>query len=109
MKFSASLPFLRDRSSRKPYRDTFELAQVAEAAGFDTITIGQHHFRQGDPATPLAVMAAIAARTSRIRLSTGVFILPMHDPLQVAEQVAIIDEISGGRAALGAGIGWNAF
>lgn len=109
MKFSASLPFLRDLSSREPFRDTFELAQVAEEAGFDTLTIGQHHFRQGDPADPLTVMAAVAARTSRIRVGTGIFILPMHDPLMVAEQVATIDQLSGGRISLGVGTGWNAF
>ena len=109
MKFSTSLPFLRDRSGRDPFRDIFHLAQVAEEAGFDTITIGQHHFRQGDPSDPLTVMAAVAARTSRIRVGTGIFILPMHDPLRVAEQVATIDELSGGRISLGVGTGWNAF
>lgn len=109
MKFSTSLPFLRDLSSSDPFRDMFELAQVAEEAGFDTVTIGQHHFRQGDPSDPLTVMAAVAARTSRIRVGTGIFILPMHDPLRVAEQVATIDQLSGGRISLGVGNGWNAF
>lgn len=109
MKFSATLPFLRDRSSPEPYRETFEIAQIAEEAGFDTISLHQHHFQPGDPSQPLAVLAAIATRTRRIRLNTGVLILPMHDPLQIAEQVAVVDEISGGRALLCAGIGWNAF
>ncbi|TZG25730.1 LLM class flavin-dependent oxidoreductase [Sphingomonas montanisoli] len=109
MKFSTTLPFLRDLSSRDPYRETFELAQVAEEAGFDTITIGQHHFREGDPSDPLTVLGCVATRTSRIRVATGIFILPMHDPLQVAEQVATIDQLSGGRVSLGVGTGWNQF
>ena len=109
MKFSTSLPLLRDLSSRDPYRETFMLANVAEEAGFDTLTIGQHHFRQGDPADPLTIMGSVATRTSRIRVGTGIFILPMHDPLQVAEQVATIDQLSGGRISLGVGTGWNPF
>lgn len=109
MEFSATLPFLRDRDSREPYRDTFEIARIAEEAGFDTISLHQHHFHAGDPPHPLTVLAAVAARTSRIRLNTGVLILPLHDPLQVAEQVAVVDEISGGRAVLCVGVGWNAF
>ncbi|RVT90466.1 LLM class flavin-dependent oxidoreductase [Sphingomonas crocodyli] len=109
MKFSTTLPFLRDLSSPDPYRDTFELAQVAEDAGFDTITIGQHHFRQGDPSDPLTVLGSVATRTSRIRVATGILILPMHNPLLIAEQVATIDQLSGGRISLGVGTGWNPF
>jgi probable F420-dependent oxidoreductase len=109
MRFSASLPLLRDLTAKDPYRETFELACVAEEAGFDTLTIGQHHFREGDPADPLTIMGSVAARTSTIRVGTGVLILPMHDPLLVAEQVATIDQLSGGRVSLGVGVGWNPF
>jgi probable F420-dependent oxidoreductase len=109
MKFSTSLPLLRDLRSPEPYRETFQLAMIAEESGFDTITIGQHHFRQGDPADPLTLLAGIVTRTSRVRVGTGVFILPMHDPIQVAEQVATIDQLSGGRISLGVGTGWNSF
>ena len=105
MKFSASLPLLRDRMCKDPYRETFELAIVADEVGFDTVTVGQHHFRQGDPADPLMLLGSIAARTSTLRVGTGIFILPMHDPLQVAETVATIDEVSGGRISLGVGTG----
>src|SRR5436305_1230462 len=62
MRFSVSLPLLRDLSSADPFRETFELARLAEEAGFDTATIGHHHFMPGNMADPLTFLAAVAAR-----------------------------------------------
>ena len=106
MKFSLSLPLLKDLSARDPYRETFELARIAEESGFDTATIGHHHFMVGNLADPLTFLAAVAARTSTLRVGTGIFQLPIHHPVRVAEQVATIDQISGGRISLGVGLGW---
>jgi probable F420-dependent oxidoreductase len=106
VRFSLSLPLLKDLSSPDPFRQTFELAVVAEEAGFDTVTIGHHHFMAGNMADPLTFLAAVAARTSTIRVGTGIFQLPIHNPVRVAEQVATIDQISGGRVTLGVGLGW---
>ena len=106
MKFSLSLPILRDPGARDPYRETFELAVIAEEAGFDTATIGHHHFMPGNLSDPLTLLAAVAARTSTLRVGTGIFQLPIHHPVRVAEQVATIDELSGGRVSLGVGLGW---
>ena len=106
MRFSLSLPLLKDLSAPDPFRQTFELAVVAEEAGFDTVTIGHHHFMAGNMADPLTFLAAVAARTSTIRVGTGIFQLPIHNPVRVAEQVATVDQISGGRISLGVGLGW---
>jgi probable F420-dependent oxidoreductase len=106
MRFSFSLPILRDTTQRDPYRQTFELARIAEEAGFDTATTGHHHFMYGNMADPLTFMAAVAARTDTLRVGTGIFQLPIHNPVRVAEQCATIDEISGGRLSLGVGLGW---
>ena len=106
MKFSVTLPDFRDANHRDPYWQSFELARVAEESGFDTVTIGHHHFMPGNQSDPLTFMTAVAARTSTLRVGTGIFQLPIHDPLRVAEQVATIDQISGGRVSLGVGIGW---
>lgn len=106
MRFSFSLPVLRDASSRDPFHQTYELASIAEAAGFDTATIGHHHFMPGNQSDPLTFMATVAARTDVLRVGTGIFQLPAHNPIRVAEQVATIDQISGGRVSLGVGMGW---
>lgn len=106
MKFSLSLPFFRRFGDPSPWREMFDLATLAEEVGFDTITIGHHHFQLGYPSDPLTLMAAIAARTERLKVGTGIFQLPLHNPIRVAEQVATIDEMSGGRASIGVGLGW---
>jgi probable F420-dependent oxidoreductase len=106
MRFSTSLAMLRDPQDSDPFRQSFELAQIAEDAGFDTLTIGHHHFMPGNASDPLTVLAAIAARTGSIRIGTGIFQLPIHNPVRVAEQLATVDQISGGRVTLGVGTGW---
>jgi probable F420-dependent oxidoreductase len=106
VKFSVSLPVWRDEGHRDPFHETFALAVAAEEAGFDTATIGHHHFMPGNQSDPLTFMTAVAARTSTLRVGTGIFQLPIHNPVRVAEQVATIDQISGGRVSLGVGIGW---
>ena len=106
MKFSLSLPVLRDETISDPFAQTFELAQEAEQAGFDTATIGHHHFMPGNMADPLTFLAAVAVRTSTLRVGTGIFQLAVHNPVRVAEQVATIDQLSAGRISLGVGLGW---
>lgn len=106
MRFSLSLPLLKDLAAPDPFRETFDLAVLAEECGFDTVTIGHHHFMPGNMSDPLTLLAAVAARTSTIRVGTGIFQLPAHNPVRVAEQVATIDQLSGGRVSLGVGLGW---
>ena len=55
---------------------------------------------------PLDLLAWIAGRTERLRLGTGILVLPEHHPLQLAKRVATIDRLSGGRVFLGVGVGW---
>ena len=57
-------------------------------------------------ADPLTFLAAVAVRTERLRVGTGIFQLPVHHPVRVAEQVATIDQLSAGRISLGVGLGW---
>jgi probable F420-dependent oxidoreductase len=106
MRFSLSLPALRDPKSADPYRETFALARLAEESGFETATIGHHHFMPGNASDPLTFLTAVAARTETLRVGTGIFQLPIHNPVRVAEQVATIDQLSGGRISLGVGLGW---
>jgi probable F420-dependent oxidoreductase len=111
MKFGFGIPLFEEPGAPDPYARTYELCQLAEEVGFDLGTVGHHSFTPdtGDPSAPFVLLAAIAARTSRLRLATGIFLLPLHHPVAVAEQVATLDRISGGRAILGVGIGYRPY
>lgn len=89
-----------------------ELAVAAEAAGWDGFFVWDILLPAGDETTPVAdpwiALAAIAARTERIRIGALVTPLPRRQPWIVAKQVASLDVLSGGRVIFGAGIGWKA-
>lgn len=79
------------------HRSIVEQAVLAEQVGFDSVHLGEHHFCDYILSTPPIVLAAIAERTSRIRLSTGVTLGANLDPVRVAEDYATLDLLSGGR------------
>ena len=89
------------------YERTIRTAQLAEELGFDFAVFGHHRFSPGFVSAPFAVLSAIAAVTSRLRLGTNILILPLFSPLEIAEQVATLDRISNGRAFVGAGAGYR--
>lgn len=108
MKMGVSLPFLCDASAPEPLGQVYALAQTAEEAGFDFLSIGHHVFTPNYPtAAPLVLLASIAARTSRIRLASVIYQLPLYHPVAVAEQVATLDLLSGGRFIFGVGVGYR--
>lgn len=82
------------------YRLLIESAVRAEAAGFGHVGLGEHHFSHYILPAPLLLLSNIAARTSTIRLGTGVTLLANLDPLRVAEDLAMLDVISDGRAEM---------
>ncbi|TFY88077.1 LLM class flavin-dependent oxidoreductase [Pseudomonas nabeulensis] len=89
------------------YRDLIEQFEVAEALGFDGGWIAQHHLSNGFGRlpSPLVLLAAVAERTRRIELGTGVIVLPFEDPIRLAEDASVLDALSGGRVQLGLGSG----
>ncbi|GAA4552968.1 LLM class flavin-dependent oxidoreductase [Pseudonocardia xishanensis] len=94
-------------SPRDAYRDTVALAVAAEAAGFDSFWVAQHHNSeaQGLLPSPFVLLAAVAQATQRITLGVGVVAVTLEDPRRVAEDAAVLDTLSGERVALGVGAG----
>ena len=80
-------------------------ATLADELGLDVYAVGEHHRPEYVVSAPAVVLAAIAERTSRIRLSSAVNVLSSDDPIRVYQQFATLDLLSGGRAEIMAGSG----
>jgi alkanesulfonate monooxygenase SsuD/methylene tetrahydromethanopterin reductase-like flavin-dependent oxidoreductase (luciferase family) len=89
------------------YRETVELAVAAEELGFASFWVAQHHAGalEGLLPSPLVLLAAVAERTATIRLGTAVVAASLEDPRRLAEDAAVLDQLSGGRLELGVGAG----
>src|ERR1700756_5337534 len=85
-------------------------AVKAEALGFDSVWVWDHIFLGVDPPFPvidsLTMLSAVAARTTKIKLGTGVLVLPLRTPVVLAKELASLDLIAGGRLLLGMAAGW---
>jgi alkanesulfonate monooxygenase SsuD/methylene tetrahydromethanopterin reductase-like flavin-dependent oxidoreductase (luciferase family) len=85
------------RTHSERHRNIVEQSVLAEGCGFASVHLGEHHFCDYIVSSPAVVLAAIAERTSTIRLSTGVALGVNQDPLRIAEDYATVDVLSGGR------------
>lgn len=96
-----------EQSVTDVYQQTLEQAVLADQLGFDHVWFTEHHFCDDGylPAfQPLA--GAITARTSHIRISTDIALLPLYHPIRLAEELAVLDHLSNGRIELGIGMGY---
>jgi natural product biosynthesis luciferase-like monooxygenase protein len=91
-------------------RKTLDQLVSAEALGYDSVWVNEHHFHRYGGLMPsvTTMLAAIAQRTTTVRLGTSVVVLPLHHPLEVAEQLAMVDLLSNGRIEFGVGRGFVA-
>ena len=88
------------------YRQELRLAEMAEPLGFDSIWSVEHHFTDYTMCPDvLQFLTYMAGKTQHVKLGTMVIVLPWHDPIRVAEQIALLDHLSGGRLILGLGRG----
>ncbi len=112
MKFGLFGGALAKRGSKSTdsqgYGPMVEVIQAAEALGFSSVFLVEHHFTgEGQVSASINLLTYIAAKTSTIRLGTGVTILPWHNPVLVAEQAVTLDLLSGGRLDFGIGRGYR--
>ncbi len=92
----------------KIYSEIFEQIRWADQHGFDNVWLSEHHLVEDGYATSvLPIAAAIAVQTKTIRIGSCAMILPLHNPIRVAEDAATVDVISGGRFELGVAAGYN--
>lgn len=90
------------------YEAGIAAAVAAEAQGYEWVNVTEHHVAaDGYLPALLVALAAIATVTERIRLSTGMLILPLHNPVRIAEEAAVLDQISHGRLTLGVAAGYR--
>ncbi len=113
MKFGSGLFSMQSHQNLKNkhneiYRNTLEQVELSEKLGFDSAWLSEHHFLEdGYCPSPLVMTAAMLARTTCLKVGTSILILPLHDPVRVAEDAAVLDNISNGRFKLGVGIGYR--
>ena len=90
------------------YRMALERIAIMDAAGYDAVWLAEHHFSSFSVCPSVHMMGTMAAaRTKRLRIGTGVSLAPFYNPLRLAEEVALLDMLSGGRVNWGAGRGFE--
>ena len=109
MKFGVfyQLPCAEDQTPAQRYQDTIAQVQLADELGFDAAWLAELHFNQRFSVmpAPTVIAAAMAQTTSRIRIGTAVHLVPLHQPIRLAEEAAALDVLSGGRSIFGIGRG----
>ncbi len=108
MKFSLHYTLQSKGSWEREYIDYLKEVKNAEKLGFSGIYVGEHHFSEdGWSPAPFLALSAAASVTRRVKLGTNIIVLALHNPFEIAEQTAVLDIISSGRAILGVGLGYR--
>ncbi len=112
LKFGLAYDFRNPQPWSKPfdklYSDILDQIVLAEQFGYDYVWLTEHHFvDDGYSPSVIPIAAAIASRTEKIRIATGIALLPFYNPVRLAEDCATVDVISGGRFELGISVGYR--
>lgn len=95
---------------RDVFEGTIDCVKLAEEIGFDTAWFAEHHFSNYSLCpSPLMMAGAVARETRRISLGPAVIVAPLYNPIRVSEEVALLDQLSEGRAVIGIGSGYQRF
>jgi alkanesulfonate monooxygenase SsuD/methylene tetrahydromethanopterin reductase-like flavin-dependent oxidoreductase (luciferase family) len=90
------------------YRENLEQIEWAEELGYESVWVSEHHVTaDGYLPSVFPLLAAIAARTTRMRLGSAILLGPFQHPIRFAEDVAVVDQLSGGRLEVGLGLGYR--
>src|SRR5258706_6946202 len=90
------------------YAEILDVAAWTEEAGFEGAWVPEHHLADdGYMPAPVVALAAIAARTKRMKLGSGIALAPLYNPMRFAEDCAVLDILSGGRLEVGLAIGYR--
>lgn len=87
--------------------DLYEQAERMESVGFDSFTLGERHIHEEGTVEPLTALTGVAARTEKLELATAAMLPALYHPIHLAEQVAMLDRLSGGRFSFGAVLGYR--
>jgi alkanesulfonate monooxygenase SsuD/methylene tetrahydromethanopterin reductase-like flavin-dependent oxidoreductase (luciferase family) len=106
--YTMQLPPGSSKTHADLYREMLDQIKMAEDLGFESAWLAEHHFLPDGICPSLLIAAsAMAARTSRMKIVTGMYLLPLHRPVQSAEDAAVVDNISGGRLIFGVAAGYR--
>ncbi len=108
LRFDLRRPDFSEATQADLYQAAVEMSAVADEKGFDAITLSEHHgVDDGYLPSPLPMAGAMVGRTRRIRISISALLLPLYDPIKVAEDLVVLDIASGGRVGITAGLGYR--
>jgi alkanesulfonate monooxygenase SsuD/methylene tetrahydromethanopterin reductase-like flavin-dependent oxidoreductase (luciferase family) len=108
VRFDMRTPGLDPAQARGQYAAALEMATWADENGFDMLVLSEHHGSDDSYLpSPLVMAGAVAGATQRIPINIAALLVPLHDPIRLAEDIAVVDLLSGGRISIVAGLGYR--
>lgn len=108
IRFDLRAPGMEPKEAAALYAASLDMAAWADEKGFDMAVLSEHHGSEdGYLPSPLVFAGAIAGRTTRIPMNVAALLVPLHDPIRLAEDLAVLDLVSGGRISIVAGLGYR--
>src|SRR5260221_10285705 len=108
IRYDLRIPSLSKATHAEQYAACLDQCAWADEAGLDIAVLSEHHgVDDGFMSSPVTLAAAIAGRTKRIQINIAAILVPLHDPIRLAEQLATAALVSGGRIGFVAGLGYR--